>query len=172
MTCGRGEVLTTSLHTLWAWQIVSSSQPVHDYARASIQQDLPPTSVTVPSKVQSFQLPADFFSAIFDELSSGLQERIQVLREFIDLYRALLPLVNVPEQYFDNCAVNVTRALSADLFILRSQQLNRIARQFRILWEAHRYAARELAHVKGKFRDLKGRLTHLSAVLQPVHQKT
>ena len=87
----------------------------------SIQQDLPPRTITVPLNVQTFQLPADFCSAIFDELSSGLQECIHVLREFIDLYCALLPLVNVPEQYFDNCAVNVTRALSADFLILRSQ---------------------------------------------------
>jgi hypothetical protein len=144
---------------------------VHDLAGASIQQDLPPRSITVPLNVQTFQFPAYFFSAVFDELSSGLQECIQVLREFIDLYRALLPLVNVPQQYFDNCAVNVTRALSADLLILRSQQLNCIARQFRIFWEAHRYTARELAHNKGKFRDLNARLTHLSIVLQPVHQK-
>jgi hypothetical protein len=94
---------------------------VHGYARASIQQDLPPGTIIVPLNVQTFQFPADFFGAIFDKLSSGLQERIQVLREFIDLYRALLPLVNVAEQYFDNCAVNVTRALSADFLILRSQ---------------------------------------------------
>ncbi|MGC1651096.1 MAG: hypothetical protein WA741_35155, partial [Candidatus Sulfotelmatobacter sp.] len=127
---------------------------MHDNARVPIQQDLPPGTITVPLKAQTFQLPADFCSAIFDELSSGLQECIQVLREFIDLYRALLPidlfrrllpLVNDPQQYFDNCAVNVTRALSAHLLILWSQQLNCILRQFRILWEAHRYAARELA---------------------------
>ena len=159
----------------------SSSQSVHDLAGASIQQDLPPTSITVPFNVQTFQLPADFSGAIFDELSSGLQECIQVLREFIDLYRALLPidlfrrllpLVNDPQQYFDNCTVNVTRALSADLLILWSQQLNCIARQFRIFWEAHRYTPRELAHGKGKFRRINARLTHLSGVLQPVHQKT
>ena len=104
---------------------------MHVLAGFSVKQDLPPRSITVSSNIQTFQFPADFFSAIFDDFSPRLQEYVQVLREFIHLDFVPLAFVNHCPQDFDCRAVNITRLLSADLLVLRSEQLNRIACQFR-----------------------------------------
>ncbi|MGD1215232.1 MAG: hypothetical protein ABR861_09625 [Terriglobales bacterium] len=92
----------------------------------------------MPGNIQVTQLPADFLSAIGEGFSPRSQERVHELCEFIYPYCPLLSAVNNTPQYFDDRAVNITRALPADLLVLRSEQLNRIACQFRIFREACR----------------------------------
>jgi hypothetical protein len=125
----------------------------------------------MPGNIEIPQLPADLFSAVCERFPSGPQECVRIFREFIDLHLALLAVVNNSPKDLDNRAGHVTRALTADFLVLRLEQLNHIARQFRVLWEADRQSPSELARCKGKLRDINSRLTNPSRILQPVHQK-
>jgi len=117
------------------------------------------------------QLPTHFLSAIFQEFSPIPQKSVYAAGKLVYAHCALLSAVNHAPQYLDNCAINVTIALLADLLVLRSGQLNRIARQFQILGKERRYSTGELTRRKGKFRHVNFALTDLPRILQPIHQK-
>src|SRR5208282_480026 len=115
----------------------------------------------MPRNIQAAQSPTDVLRAKGEGFSPRSQECVHVLRQRIYPYFAVFSVVNHAPKYFDDRAVNVTGALPAQLFVLRSEQLNRIACQFQIFREASRESAGELARWKGECRDIHWRLAQL-----------